>query len=63
MGPNQSRVRTVANLGLIASVLALAGFAVFEVLGRQWRVQETFEIRADFDQVPVGFRFVAPEFG
>src|ERR1700730_9002590 len=40
--------RGLANAGFVAAVLALAGFGVAQVAGRQWRVQKTFAVAADF---------------
>ncbi len=41
----------LANLSLVAGVLALAAFGVSEVATRQWRVQKTFHVSADFATV------------
>jgi phospholipid/cholesterol/gamma-HCH transport system substrate-binding protein len=40
--------RGLANAGFVAAVLALAGFGVAQVAGRQWRVQRTFSVAAEF---------------
>ncbi len=42
------RWRALANAGFVLAVLALGGFGIVAVAGRQWRVQETFRVRADF---------------
>lgn len=44
-------VRLLANAGFVAAVLGLAGFGVVQVAGRQWRVQRTFTVSADFATV------------
>ena len=36
--------RGLASAGFVAAVLALAGFGVAQVAGRQWRVQPTFAV-------------------
>jgi len=43
--------RALANGALVLAVLALAGFGAARVAGRQWRVQRTFPVRADFATV------------
>jgi phospholipid/cholesterol/gamma-HCH transport system substrate-binding protein len=43
--------RALANAGFVLGVLALAGFGVTQVASRQWRVQPTFAVRADFATV------------
>lgn len=43
--------RALANAGFVAAVLALAGFGMAQVAGRQWRVQPTFAVSADFASV------------
>lgn len=45
------RWRALANAGFVVGVLALAGFAAVQVAGRQWRVQETFRVRAQFSSI------------
>jgi phospholipid/cholesterol/gamma-HCH transport system substrate-binding protein len=40
------RWRALANAGFVLAVLALAGFGLAQVASRQWRVQETFRVRA-----------------
>jgi phospholipid/cholesterol/gamma-HCH transport system substrate-binding protein len=40
--------RVAANIGFALAVLALAGFGIYQVAGRHWRVQPTFHIRAEF---------------
>jgi len=46
-----TRWRVLANAGFVLAVLALAGFGVAQVATRQWRVQRTFAVRADFPTV------------
>src|SRR5947207_625674 len=43
--------RAVANAAFVLGVLTLAGFGAARVAGRQWRVQPTFPVRADFATV------------
>jgi len=43
--------RGLANAAFVAAVLALAGFGVAQVAGRQWRVQPTFAVSADFPTI------------
>jgi phospholipid/cholesterol/gamma-HCH transport system substrate-binding protein len=45
------RWRAAANAGFAAAVLALAGFGLYQVAGRQWRVQPTFHVRAQFEMI------------
>jgi phospholipid/cholesterol/gamma-HCH transport system substrate-binding protein len=45
------RWRAVANALLVLAVLALAGFGVVQVASRQWRVQQTFHVRARFPAI------------
>ncbi len=45
------RWRALANAGFVLGVLALAGFGVVQVASRQWRVQETFRVRARFSTI------------
>ena len=40
--------RALASAGLVLAVLGLSGFGVVQVASRQWRVQKTFPVRADF---------------
>src|SRR5579885_1626862 len=40
--------RAAANVGFAVVVLTLAGFGVYKVAGRHWRVQPTFRVRAEF---------------
>lgn len=42
------RGRLAANLGFVLVAIALAGFGATAVARRQWRVQRTFDVRADF---------------
>ena len=42
------RWRALANAGFVLAVLALAGFGMDQVASRQWRVQPTFHVRAEF---------------
>ena len=43
--------RALANGGFVLAVLALAGFGLTQVASRQWRVQKTFAVRADFETI------------
>ncbi len=45
------RWRALANAGLVLAILALAGFGVNQVASRQWRVQKTFHVRAEFASI------------
>lgn len=45
------RRRALANAGFAAAVLALAGFGLYQVAGRQWQVQPTFHVRARFAKI------------
>ncbi len=45
------RRRALANAGFAAAVLALAGFGLYQVAGRQWQVQPTFHVRAQFAKI------------
>ena len=40
--------RALANAGLALAILTLAGFGMTQVARRQWRVQKTFPVCADF---------------
>ena len=40
--------RAAANAGFALAVLALAGFGLYQVAGRHWRVQPMFRVRAEF---------------
>ena len=40
--------RGAMNAGFALAVMALAGFGVYQVAGRHWRVQPTFRVRAEF---------------
>ena len=51
MGPKLGRWRALANAGFVLATLALGAFGVYEVSGRQWRVQKTFRVRVDFETV------------
>jgi phospholipid/cholesterol/gamma-HCH transport system substrate-binding protein len=46
-----SRWRALFNVGFVVATLAVAGFAVVQVASRQWRVQETFRVRARFTAI------------
>jgi phospholipid/cholesterol/gamma-HCH transport system substrate-binding protein len=48
MNQEIGRGRALANAGLVVAILALAGFALVQVASRQWRVQKTFTVAADF---------------
>ncbi len=43
--------RAVANAGFALAVLALAGFGLYQVAGRHWRVQPMFRVRAEFPTI------------
>ena len=43
--------RAAANAGFVLAVLALAGFGLYHVAGRHWRVQPTFRVRAEFPTI------------
>ena len=45
------RWRLLANAAFAASVLALGGFGLLQVAGRQWRVQPTFRVRVQFESI------------
>ncbi len=45
------RWRALASAVFALAVLALGGFGVYEVAGRQWRVQPTFHVRARFETI------------
>ncbi len=45
------RWRALANAGYMLAVLALAGFGMAQVASRQWRVQKTFRVRAQFASI------------
>jgi phospholipid/cholesterol/gamma-HCH transport system substrate-binding protein len=45
------RKRALANAAFAVAVLALAGFGLHQVAGRQWRVQPTFHVRAQFESI------------
>lgn len=45
------RGRALANAGFVLAVLALAGFGMVQVASRQWRIQKTFQVRADFQSI------------
>src|SRR3954452_16868519 len=47
-GREVSWARALANAGFVAAVLALAGFGVVQVAGRQWGVKKTSTVAADF---------------
>ncbi len=40
--------RAAANAGFALAVMALAGFGLYQVAGRHWRVQPMFRVRAEF---------------
>lgn len=42
------RVRALANAAMVLAVVSLAGFGIMQVSNRQWRVQKTFRVQADF---------------
>ena len=41
----------MANAGFALAVLTLAGFGLYQVAGRQWQVQPTFRVRAQFESI------------
>jgi phospholipid/cholesterol/gamma-HCH transport system substrate-binding protein len=43
--------RAAANAGFVVAVLALGGFGLYQVAGRQWQVQPTFRVRVQFDTI------------
>src|SRR4051794_6259368 len=45
------RWRALANAGFVLAILGLAGFGMVQVASRQWRVQKTFAVRADFPAI------------
>jgi phospholipid/cholesterol/gamma-HCH transport system substrate-binding protein len=45
------RWRVLGNAAFAAAVLALAGFGLYQVAGRQWQVQPTFRVRAQFEMI------------
>lgn len=45
------RWRVLANVGFAAAVLALGTFGLYQVAGRQWKVQPTFHVRARFEVI------------
>ena len=51
MRGNIGRRRALANAGFAVAVLALAGFGLYQVAGKQWRVQPTFRVRAQFESI------------
>jgi phospholipid/cholesterol/gamma-HCH transport system substrate-binding protein len=45
------RWRLLANAVFAAAILALGGFGLHQVAGRQWRVQRTFRVRVQFETI------------
>ncbi len=45
------RWRMAANAGFVLAVLAVAGFGLYQVAGRHWKVQPTFRVRAEFETI------------
>jgi phospholipid/cholesterol/gamma-HCH transport system substrate-binding protein len=45
------RWRALANVCFAVAVLALGGFGLYQVAGRQWKVQPTFRVRARFETI------------
>jgi phospholipid/cholesterol/gamma-HCH transport system substrate-binding protein len=43
--------RAAVSVGFALTVLALAGFGIYQVAGRHWRVQPTFHVRAEFPTI------------
>jgi len=42
------QLRAFANAGFALAILALGGYGLYQVAGRQWRVQPTFHVRTRF---------------
>ena len=59
------RWRALGNVGFALAVLAVAGFGLYQMASRRWRVQPTFHVRARFatiaglDLNDVGYGIVA----
>lgn len=51
MNRDIGRGRALVNAGLVLAILALAGFGMVQVAGRQWRVQKTFPVLVDFGTI------------
>ena len=51
MGREIGRWRALGNAGLVAGVLAMAGFGMLRIANRQWRLRDTFEARASFANI------------
>jgi phospholipid/cholesterol/gamma-HCH transport system substrate-binding protein len=51
MGRGIGRGRALANAGFVIGVLALSGFGMSRMASRQWRLQKTFTVKADFGTV------------
>ena len=51
MRRNIGRWRLAANAGFVLAVLAVAGFGLYQVAGRHWKVQPTFQVRAEFTTI------------
>ena len=45
------RFRALASASFALAVLALGSFGLFQIAGRQWRVQPIFRVRARFDSI------------
>jgi phospholipid/cholesterol/gamma-HCH transport system substrate-binding protein len=45
------RWRALANAGFALMVVALGGFGLYQVASRQWQVQPTFRVRAEFETI------------
>ena len=45
------RWRALASASFAIAVLALGSFGLYQVAGRQWRVQPTFHVRARFETI------------
>jgi phospholipid/cholesterol/gamma-HCH transport system substrate-binding protein len=45
------RWRLLANAGFAVAILALGGFGLHQVAGKQWRVQPTFRVRVQFESI------------
>ena len=48
MRRKMTRSRLLANAGFVLAVVSLTGFGISQVARRQWRVQRTFVVRAEF---------------
>jgi phospholipid/cholesterol/gamma-HCH transport system substrate-binding protein len=51
MSGNIGRWRALANAGFAVAVLALGAFGLYQMAGKQWKVQPTFHVRARFEVI------------